>query len=211
MQTKILESLENRYATKSFSDKKIPDQDMKVLMESMRLSPSSFGLQPWKFIKVQNKDIRESLVAHSRNQRQIADSSDLFVFCMPTNLDTKWIDKYIDNIVQTRWVSVDSLKWYADMMYGFFANSNQDQIQIRAHEQIFIALGFLLNTCALINIDACPIWWFDKSKYDEILWLKEKNLTSVVVCPVWYRSEDDKYATLPKVRFAQDDVFLIIK
>lgn len=209
MQKTILNALQNRYATKSFdTNRKISDKDMDVMLESLRLSPSSFGLQPWKFIKLENPDLRKELLPYSRNQKQIVDASDLIIFCMPTNIDANYISKYLESVAKTRWTSIESLQWYAKMMYDFVANASPKDLKLRAHEQIFIALGFLLQTSALLGIDSCAIWWFDKTKYDEIIGLKEKNLTSVVVCPLWYRSSDDKYATVPKVRFDMDEVLI---
>ena len=97
MNNKITEALNWRYATKKFSSKKIVAKDLGTLKESLRLAPSSFGLQPWKFIIVENKDLREKLKTASWNQGQVTDASHLFVLCARTEITEKDIKKYIED------------------------------------------------------------------------------------------------------------------
>lgn len=207
----LIDDLNWRYATKEFdSSKKISNSDFNVLAESLRLSPSSFGLQPWKFVLVENEQIRQSLVGHSWNQKQVVDASHLFVLARVNDLGDSLVDNYLEDMIKTRGGSREDLKGFEDMMKGFLANMNDDQKSHWANLQIYIALGQLMTTAAHMRIDACPMEGFSKAEYDKILGLQEKGLSSVVVCPVGYRKESDKYATAPKVRFPMDELLVRI-
>lgn len=200
-----------RYATKIFdADKKISDEDFFTLTEILRLSPSSFGLQPWKFLIIENKKIREELVVHSWGQRQVADASHLIVLCRKTNLDEKFIEAHLENISKIRKVDITSLNPYKERIGGFIKNLTPDQMSNWANKQLYIALGTLLTSAAEMKIDACPIEGFIAKEYDRILELHNFGLTASVVCPLGYRAQNDKYASAPKVRYPREDVFIKI-
>ena len=156
--TTLLESLQWRYATKQFDpSKKISDNDLHQLTEALRLSPSSFGLQPWKFLIVTDPSIREQLVSHSRGQRQVADASHLIVLCARDTVDEAYIESYIADMVQTRGIQASMLDGYKNMMIGFSQNHTSDSIKIRTDKQVYIAQGVLLVATAMMQIDACPM------------------------------------------------------
>jgi len=203
----ITEKLNWRYATKAFDpSKKVSQEDLDTIIESFRLTPSSFWLQAWKLFVVQNQDVKNSLVEHSWGQAQISDCSEVFVLARPTSFDDTNIDEFIDDIAATRWQPKEELEGYAGMMKGFTANMDDDAKKSWMEKQIYIALGNLMTVCATMDIDSCPIEWFLPPKYDEILWLTDKWYASVVVLAVWYRDEADKYASAKKVRFKTDRV-----
>lgn len=209
--TKIIESLNWRYATKEFdATKNISNEDLDEIIEAFRLTSSSFGLQPWKLVIVENKQIREKLLHVSWSQKQIVDASHLLVFTRILNVWEKHIDKFLDISCKITCATREQLKWYEDMMKGFIWNMNEDQEKKWADEQVFIALWNLLTVLAEKRIDSCAIWGFDPIKYDEILGLKEKGLASVVVLPIWYRSSNDKYCKKPKVRFSKEEIVIKI-
>lgn len=207
----IIKPLNWRYAAKKFDPtKKIPANELDELLESLRMAPSSFGLQPWKFLVISDPDVKESIIPLARNQRQVADCSHLVVLCARTDLDEDMIDGYIECIAKTRRVALDSLKGLNDrMISSILAKSIADRIAWAA-DQVYIALGFLLFAAAQMKIDACPMEGFDKAKVDELLGLGKENLKSVVMCPVGFRAKDDKYASLAKVRFPASKVFKFI-
>lgn len=212
MSNNIIDHLNWRYATKIFDkDKKISEEQLDVLLESLRLSPSSHGLQPWKFLVVKNAEIREKIKEASYSQVQTTDASDLIVLCAKTNFGEQEINNYIDRVVKVRNVSAESLIKHQQGMVTSFGKRSEEEKQTWARNQVYIALGFLLETCAMMEIDSCPMEGFDKSKVDEILGLKEKGLMSVVMCPVGYRSVEDKYATASKVRFSVQETVLVIE
>jgi nitroreductase len=204
--TQILDALKWRYATKAFdATKKITDDQWTALEETLVLTPSSFGLQPWEFIVVKDQAIREQLVEHSWNQRQVADASHLLVIACRTNIDEAWVDSFMKRIEEVRG-DISTLDAYRGMMVGFVENLGEAGLQQWAKQQTYIALGQLMLKAALLGIDACPMEGFIAPKYDEILGLTERGLTASVLCPVGYRSEDDHYATLPKVRFPREQM-----
>ena len=210
--SEIIEKLNWRYATKSFDEnKRIKKEDLETIKEAFRLTPSSFWLQPWKLVILENQELKNKLVEHSWGQEQVANCSELVVFTRPSDFWDKNIEDFLDDIVSTRWVTRSDLEWYENMMKWFLSNMSLEQKDIWAIKQVYIALWNLISTCAQLDIDSCPIEWFISEKYDEILWLKEKWLTSVVVLPIWYRSNDDKYSELKKVRFKQKEVIETIK
>jgi len=204
----LLQQLQWRYATKKFdSIKKISPEDWHTLEEALLLTPSSFGLQPWRFYVVTDPHLRQKLVPISWGQTQVVDASHLVVFAVKKDLTTKDVDIYLQRIVDVRKVSADSLKTYRDMMVGFVNRPrNEFDIVAWATRQVYIALGNFMTSAALLGIDTCPMEGIEPAKYDEALGLGRDGYQTVVVCPAGYRASDDKYASLPKVRFKRDDV-----
>lgn len=207
----LIDSLKWRYATKVFDNtKKITDTDLEEIIEAFRLSPSSFWLQPWKLIIVKDEKKRQELLPNSWNQSQVVDASHLLVLSRVENAWNELVDSYLDDMVKTTWATRENLKWYEDMMKWFLANLNLEQKNAWADRQVMIASWILHSLLAEKRIDSCPMEWFDRAKYNEILWLSEKWLSSVLVIPVWYRSADDKYASRPKVRYKKEDLVITV-
>ena len=204
----LLDRLHWRYATKKFDPKrKISAEDWAALEEVLVLSPSSGGLQPWKFIVVTDPDIRARLQPVSFGQTQITDASHLVVFAAEKNFDQTGVDAHIARTAEVRGVSVESLTPFRNMLVGGIVEAlDQPRRQAWASRQAAIALGNLLTSAALLGIDACPMEGFVPAQYDAILKLEEQGLTAVAVCALGYRSEDDAYASLPKVRFPKERV-----
>jgi nitroreductase len=208
--TKIIEDLNWRYACKKFdADKKITDEDFNTLLESLRLTPSSYGLQPWKFIVVENPALREELVDASYKQAQVKDASHLIVLASPSKFDEKFVTDYIVDTAKTRGQEVSELDGFKKMLM-MIPNKSPEAQYNWAKNQVYIALGNLMTVCAQMRIDNCPMEGFQAKKYDEILGLTEMGLTSMVVCPVGYRHSEDKYSELKKVRFSQDNLTIKI-
>lgn len=216
----IIESLKRRYATKKFDEnKKVTEADINTLLESLILSPSAFGLQPWKFIRVKNQSIRKELQEASRGQPQITEASDLFVLAVKTNMQESDIDEYLQNMFSIRgeWriapisdIEKNKLWEYRKKMTDTISSKTSEELMRWNQKQVYIALWILLTTCANMNIDSCPMEWFIPSKYNEILWLDKLWLTATLVIPVWYRASDDKYAELAKVRFPKEKLVIEI-
>ncbi len=206
--TQLLDALNWRYATKKFDpEKKIPAETWEVLERALVLSPSSYGLQPWKFLVVKDASLREQLVEHSWNQRQVADASHLVVFAAKESITEADVDKLVSAISEARGLTMESLSFYKDMMMGDLVNGPRSAvIKDWSARQVYIALGNLMTCAALLGIDACPMEGFVPSKYDELLGLEGSGYAAVVACPLGYRSDDDQYATLPKVRYPAVDV-----
>jgi nitroreductase len=211
MSQNIIEKLNWRYATKVFDPaKKVSEKDFDILLETLRLAPSSFGLQSWKFVVVKNPELREKLVAASWKQSQVKDASHLIVLCAPISFDDSNVQAFVDDIVKTRAVTPESVEGYKKVMTDFLKRMNEEQKAQWMKNQIYIALGSLMTVAATMNIDTCPMEGFVPAQYDEILGLTKLGLKSIVVCPVGYRSENDKYATTKKVRFSKSQLVITI-
>jgi nitroreductase len=205
----LIEKLNARYACKKFDEtKKISDVTWNALEEAMRLTPSSFGLQPWKFIVVKDASLRSTLRKHSWNQNQIETASHLLVIATKTDMTAKDVDSFLEEIAHTRNIPVQALTEYGNMMKGFIGNfgDNKEAVQTWTAKQGYIALGFLLESAAILDLDACPMEGFDAAQYNELLGLNNSGFTATVVCTVGYRASDDATSSYKKVRFNKEKV-----
>jgi len=204
----LLQQLKWRYATKKFdATKKISSADWATLEEALILTASSYGLQPWKFIVVTDPALKAKLRPASWNQAQVEECSHLVVFTAQQNVTEGDVDRFIARIAEVRDVTAESLAGYKGYMVGDLVNGPRHAIIGEwAARQTYIAMGNLLTSAALLGIDACPFEGIEPAKYDEILGLKGSGFATVCACPLGYRSEDDKYASAPKVRFAAKDL-----
>jgi nitroreductase len=202
-----IEKLNWRYATKKFDNtKKLSEEQVRDLAESLRLAASSFGLQPWKFLVISNEELKKELLPHSWNQEQVVDCSHHIVFCAPKEFTKTDIDKFVESIAKVRSTPVEELEGYKNIMVGFVERMSSEQVENWINNQVYIALGSFLVTCAEMGVDACPMEGIIKPEYDKVLGLEEKGLRSVVACPVGFRSTEDKYSSAPKVRFETEEV-----
>ena len=205
----LLEQLHWRYATKQFdAQRKIPTQVWSALEESLILTPSSYGMQPWKFV-VLNKDaeLRERLVSCSWGQRQVADSSHYVVFTVQTEITEQDVDTYMDSITATRQIDKSAVEPLKKMIEsGIVRGLNATQQQEWASRQAYIALGNFMTSAALLGIDTCPMEGLDPAKYDEVLGLKGSGYATCVACAAGYRAASDKYSQLAKVRYTAQQV-----
>lgn len=208
-ENKFIDALNWRYATKVFdSSKKVSEEDFNELLEAVRLSASSFGLQPWKVLVIKDKELRKKLREQAWNQPQVSDASHFVVFCARTDLNEEYIDNFLKNVSETRGIPMENLKEFKGMLMNFInALDNKSKIEW-AKKQAYIALGTLLSACALKEIDACPMEGFEPAKFDETLGLEKENLASAVICAIGHRSSEDKTAEYKKVRFKKEDLFL---
>jgi nitroreductase len=208
--TQLLEQLNWRYATKQFDPKrKISAQDWATLEDALHLSPSSGGLQPWKFIVVTDPAVRARLLPASYGQSQVIDASHLVVFAAKKNFNEQDVDAHIQHTAKVRGVPPAALAPFRDMLVGGVVKSLDDMARAAwARNQAYIALGNLLTSSALLGIDACPMEGFDRAQYDEILGLSAQGLGSAVIATLGYRSPADKYADAPKVRFPKEEIFV---
>lgn len=206
----IIKQLNWRYATKSFSDKKISENNLNIIKESARLSATSFGLQAIKLIIVENKEIREALQAVSWGQHQVTQASHLLVLATFAEVDEEVVADFMRLVADTRNIDVEVLNDYKNIVNSTIAGMTPENSRVWLDKQAYILLGTMMSTCALLEIDSCPMEGFDKEAYDEILGFKALGLRSVAALPVGYRSDDDKYQHLIKVRRAKEDFYLSI-
>lgn len=204
------QALNWRYATQRFDTKKqIPAKKLNELLDALRLSPSSFGLQPWKFVLVRDKTVRAQLSRFAWAQPQIIEASDLIVLCVKTRMDEAYIKSFIRRTAQVRGISVRGLREYHNIIMGFLKSLKPQDLTNWMTQQVYIALGVLVSECAHRQIDSCPIEGFDSKKFDQVLNLKKQGLHAIVLCAVGYRAKDDMRAKQDKVRFDKNEILIV--
>jgi nitroreductase len=200
-----------RYATKKYdATKKVSEADLATLKEAIRLSASSFGLQLYKVLIVENPEVRAQLQPASWGQTQIVDASHLLVFANQTTVTEADVDAYINNVAATRNMPLESLTGYGDYMKGAIANMPEEVKPIWTAKQTYIALSNLLNAAAELKIDVTPMEGFVPAQYNEILGLDKLNLNAALVAAVGYRHEEDATQHYAKVRKSNDDLFITL-
>ena len=208
----LLKALEWRYATKVFdATKKIPADLWAALEKALVLTPTSYGLQPYRFLVVQDAAIRAALLPHSWGQKQVVDCSQFVVFTARTEMKEADVDKLIRRTVELRKLPADALNAYRGMMLGDVVNGPRGKI---AHEwaarQAYIALGGLMTAAAVLGVDACPMEGLVPAEYDKILKLEGSGYKTVVACARGYRAAGDKYASLAKIRYETAELVRVI-
>lgn len=204
----LIAGLNWRYATKQFDPtRKISAKDWEILEESLVLTPSSVGLQPWRFLVIEDPELRTKLQPVSYGQSQITDASHLVVIAAVTDISEEDVDRHIARIAEVRGITTEDLAPLRGMAVGGIVQA-KDALERKtwAFNQAYIALGNLLTSAALLGIDACPMEGFSREEYDKLLGLTEQGLGAAVVVTLGYRSPEDKYAALPKVRFPREEV-----
>lgn len=207
----ILEKLNWRYATKSYDPrKKISDEDWAVLEQALILAPSSYGLQPYKYFVINDPEMREKLKPAAYNQPQITDASHLVVFAYKKTLSDADVERFINRTVEVRGGSADALASYGAMLKGAAKRAvDQGYIETWNSRQAYLALGFLLETAAMLGVDATPMEGFSPERFNEILGLTDYS--AVTVAALGYRNEEsDWLANLPKVRFPKEELIVRI-
>lgn len=197
-----------RYAVKKFDPaRKISPDTWAALEQSLVLTPSSFGLQPWKFLVITDRAMKEKLVPLSWRQTQPADCSHFVVFAARTTLSERHVDEYVARVAEVRGVPPDSLAGFRKMMIGTLVPPRPGfEIKHWASLQAYIALGNFMTSAAVIGVDTCPMEGIEPTKYDELLGLSDSGFATIVACAAGYRAADDKYAVVPKVRFPAEVV-----
>lgn len=208
----LLQALNWRYATKVFdAAKKIPIDTWAALEQSLVLTPTSYGLQPYQFLVVNDPAKRSELLQHSWNQKQVVDASHFVVFTARTEMKEADVDKLIKRTTDVRKLPADALNGYRGMMISDVVNGVRGK---QAHEwatrQAYIALGNVMTCAAVIGVDTCPMEGLNPVEYDRILNLAGTGYATVVACALGYRAAADKYAGLAKVRFETRDLVRVI-
>lgn len=207
----ILETRQWRYATKKFdATREVSEKDLETILEAMRLSASSYGLQPYHILVVNNAEIREKLKPFSWGQSQITDASHLIIFANQTDFGSELVDDYLKNLSETRNVPLEELKGYGDFAKSKLIDLPKDVKANWTAKQAYIALGNALQATAELKIDSTPMEGIEPEKYDDILKLKEKGLTTSVVLAIGYRSEEDETQHYSKVRKSKEELFTFI-
>lgn len=211
MQEQIVKALQWRYAVQNFDPaKKVGEDDLKTILESARLAPSSFGLEPWQFIVVENAEVRGKIQAVSYGQPKVSESSHLIIIARRTDTRDSIVSERIARTAKIQSQEESSLDGFKQMLDGVIASRDDAALDIWNSRQAYIALGIMMETASLLGIDNAAMEGFDPMAVDEILGLKEKNLTATVMLALGYRGEDAS-ATRPKVRRDFEEVVTFVK
>lgn len=202
----IIQDLNWRYATKRMNNETIAKDKFSIILEAIRLAPTSMGLQPFNVIIIEDKAIKEKMKVCCYNQPQITESAYMLVFAVWNGGYEEKTEEFIKLISTTRKQTLESLAAYKNRLLSFLENA--DKIEW-ASRQAYIALGVAISTCSLLKVDSTPMEGFDRTEIDKVLDLEKYGLKSVVIMAIGNRDETNDYLmNLPKVRRADEDFFI---
>lgn len=207
----LLGAMNWRYATKRMNGAKIPPEILDHILEATRLSPSSYGLQPYTILIIEDQELRRKIQPAAYNQPQILEASHLLVFAAWDNITSDKISEFISHVAELRRVPADSLTSYQKSIENKI-NGNPPEANFNwAARQAYIALGTAVVAAAVEQVDATPMEGFDPHAVDIILQLKTKGLRSVALLALGYRDrENDSLANIPKVRREKERLFITL-
>ncbi len=208
----LINHLQWRYATKRMNGEKVPQEKVAYILEAIRLSASSVGLQPYTVLVIENDEVRRQVQKVAYNQPQLVEGSHVIVFAAWDDISEAQVDAYMQHTAETRNVPVASLAGFKSSIMGSIGTKTQEQKFEWAARQTYIALGTALLAAAEQGVDATPMEGFDPAALDELLHLKEKGLRSVSIMALGYRNKQEDYmATAKKVRRKKEDLFITIE
>lgn len=208
---KLLEHLNWRYATKKFDPSaKVGPRELNNLKEAIRLSVSSYGLQLYKVLIIEDAGLKKKLRAASWDQAQITDASHLIVFCNYTRREESHVDAYINTISRVQGIPIENIRGYGESIKQNLSAKTDHEWYSWSRQQTYLALANLLMACAELKIDACPMEGFEAEKYNEILDLESRGLNAAVIAPIGYRSPEDQTQYRKKVRKSAEALFQLI-
>ncbi|WP_069131205.1 NAD(P)H-dependent oxidoreductase [Rhodohalobacter halophilus] len=205
----LIDALNWRYATKRMNGQQVPEEKIEKILDSIRLSASSMGLQPYTIFTVTNEELKKKLQPAAYNQPQIVEGSHLIVFAAWDDISEQQIDEYMQNIADVRGVTLDSLTDFRNSLINTVQSRTPEERYEWAARQVYIALGTALTAAAVEQVDATPMEGFIPEKVDEILNLREKGLRSVAMMALGYRDEENDFlAGAKKVRREKEKLIL---
>ncbi|PQA78313.1 NAD(P)H-dependent oxidoreductase [Rhodoferax sp. TS-BS-61-7] len=202
----LIQKLQWRYATKKFNPAKVvPQEKLDRILEAIRLTATSSGLQPYEVFVVTSKEVRERIKPIAWNQEQVTDSSHLLVFAAWDNYTADRINTMFDLVNTERGFKNEGWENYRQMLLGMYPQRDAEVNYQHAARQAYIGLGTALIAAAEEQVDATPMEGFDPKALDEILGLKARGLRSVAILPLGYRADEgDWLVSLKKVRRARE-------
>lgn len=205
--SQMVEQLKWRAAVKKYdTSKKLSDQELNTLLEAANLSPSAFGLQPYRLYVLNREQISDAVVEAGYHQPQFSTAPHLIVFASSKTVTHEDVEAFVENIAKTRGIKIEDVAEYGAMMHGFVDGKDDAALESWAARQVYIPLGVLVATAAIENIDSSPMEGFDGAALDALLGIDKDGFKSRVVVAVGHRSEDDVYSTWKKVRKPLADV-----
>lgn len=203
----LLQDLQWRYATKKMDPSKaVPQEKVDRIVEAVRLTASSSGLQPYEVFVVTNPELRAQIKPHAWNQGQVTDGSHLLVFAAWDNYTVERINHMFDLVNTVRGFKNEGWEAYRQQILNTYPQRDAETNYQHAARQAYIGVGTALIAAAQEKVDSVPMEGFDPAKVDEILGLTARGLRSVVILPLGYRADEgDWLQNLEKVRRPQDE------
>jgi nitroreductase/dihydropteridine reductase len=203
----VNERLAWRYATKKFdATKSVPEDKIERIIEAVRLTPTTSGLQPFELLVVTNPGIRAKIRAVAWDQAQITDCSHLLVFAAWDDITPERVNMMFDLANEVRGFKNEGWENYRRQLLGIVAERGTEGNYQAAARQAYIGLGVALTAAAFEEIDATPMEGFDPAAVDDILDLSSRSLRSVIILPLGYRAaEGDWLVNLKKVRRSKEN------
>jgi len=204
-----LNNLEWRYAAKRMNGQKIPAEKLEKILKAIQLAPTSYGMQPFTVLVVEDHDLKAKMAPAIYNQPQITEGSHVLVFAAWKEYSDENVEKYLNNIASLRGIPVDSLDGLRNMINGAISGKTPEQLLNWNSRQAYIALGTGLAVAAEEQVDSTPMEGFDPDALDAVLDLQEKGLRSTVVLALGYRdAEKDYLSSAAKVRRNKEELFI---
>ncbi len=203
----LLQDLQWRYATKKMDPSKaVPQDKVDRIVEAVRLTASSSGLQPYEVFVVTNPELRAQIKPHAWNQAQVTDCSHLLVFAAWDNYTVERINHMFDLVNTVRGFKNEGWEAYRQQILNTYPQRDAETNYQHAARQAYIGVGTALIAAAQEKVDSVPMEGFDPAKVDQILGLNARGLRSVVILPLGYRAnEGDWLQNLEKVRRPQEE------
>lgn len=206
---RLIDNLKWRYATKKYDpSKKVSQQDINYIKEAVKLTASSYGMQPYQVLEITDPVLRQELKPLSWDQSQVTDASHLFVFCNRTDVSDQDIDRSMEMRAQLSQVSIEVLSRYGDLVKRKLAEKSEVEMFHWTAKQTYMALSNALMACAELQIDSTPMEGFEPEAYNLKLGLTQKGLNASVLLAVGYRHAEDKAQHNKKIRKPIDSVFV---
>ncbi|MGE8555202.1 MAG: NAD(P)H-dependent oxidoreductase [Chryseobacterium jejuense] len=205
-----LEALSRRYSVKKFNNQIIPQETLHNILESGKLSASSLGLQPYKIIIVESEDMKQKLIPAFYNPSQISTCSHLVVIVSKKNIEENYIQGYFKHISEVRETPLEKLDPFKNSINQHINQKTQDEIFNWAEKQSYIVLANLMYAAAIENIDSCPMEGFRQDLIEEILNINPETEKVTVTLALGYRSEEDYFQHMKKVRKPNEKLFKFI-
>jgi len=192
MKNEFMKAMNFRHACKVFDEsKKISDEDIKYILEIGRKSPSSFGMEAWKFLVITNEELKAKLRPACWDQVQITSCSHLVIVL--AGIDSVKVESGLpEKRFARRDMPQETLDFYLDLYASHLEKtlSSDENIYAWTSKQTYIAAGNMMSGAAFIGIDSCPIEGFDKGQVEEILELDTTKYQLSLVLPFGYRIDE---------------------
>lgn len=215
----IAKIITSRYTTKAYDPhKRLGAAQLAQLKTLLRFAPSSVNSQPWHFVIAEGDEARAKIAKattgpYAGNAQKVLNASHVVVLCARTDLDDAHLERVLAQEEKDGRFPSDEGKAAQLKGRNFYVNMHRNELRDTREwmeKQVYLALGTLLLGAAAMEIDATPIEGFDHATLDEVLGLRERGLTSVVLAALGYRSSDDFNASLPKSRLPDEAVFTLL-